>query len=86
MTASGDYSSKLWNALDGTVISTWTHPHCVKCVDWFETGGVSKALATEGWTAPDTDGFHSCTQHAREGGWRVNPQTVGASNAKHLTR
>lgn len=44
MTASGDYSSKLWNALDGTDLCTWTHPHCVKSVDWFDQNGVSHAL------------------------------------------
>eukprot|EP00668_Euglena_longa_P047347 GGOE01063197.1.p1 GENE.GGOE01063197.1~~GGOE01063197.1.p1 ORF type:complete len:318 (+),score=97.27 GGOE01063197.1:71-1024(+) len=44
MTASGDYSAKMWNALDGSDLYTWTHPHCVKSVDWFDAAGVSKAL------------------------------------------
>ena len=44
MTSSGDYSSKLWNALVGSNLQTWTHPHCVKSVDWFQQGGTSKIL------------------------------------------
>jgi|Transcript_78761 serine-threonine kinase receptor-associated protein len=43
-TASGDYSAKLWNALDGSDLYTWTHPHCVKSADWYEAGGVSRIL------------------------------------------
>ncbi|KAJ9472156.1 Serine-threonine kinase receptor-associated protein [Diplonema papillatum] len=33
-TASGDYSVKLWDALNGQDLHSWTHPHCVKFVDW----------------------------------------------------
>lgn len=44
MTASGDYSAKMWDALDGTDLTTWPHPHCVKSVDWCETGGLSRAI------------------------------------------
>eukprot|EP00760_Papus_ankaliazontas_P029343 PhM_4_TR4212/c0_g1_i1/m.34098/K13137/STRAP, UNRIP; serine-threonine kinase receptor-associated protein len=34
VTASGDYSCKIWNALDGTCQHTWQHPHYVKSCDW----------------------------------------------------
>ena len=33
-TASGDYSVKLWDAITGDCKYSWTHPHCVKFVDW----------------------------------------------------
>eukprot|EP01059_Diplonema_ambulator_P015673 TRINITY_DN26847_c0_g1_i1.p1 TRINITY_DN26847_c0_g1~~TRINITY_DN26847_c0_g1_i1.p1 ORF type:complete len:326 (+),score=78.05 TRINITY_DN26847_c0_g1_i1:38-979(+) len=33
-TASGDYSVKLWDAVNGQCLNSWTHPHCVKFVDW----------------------------------------------------
>ena len=36
-TASGDYSVKLWDALTGSCLHSWTHPHCVKFVDWHRT-------------------------------------------------
>ena len=34
VTASGDYTAKVWNALSGACLTTWTHPHYVKCCDW----------------------------------------------------
>jgi len=34
VTASGDYSAKVWNALDGANLHTWAHPHYVKSCDW----------------------------------------------------
>eukprot|EP01012_Entosiphon_sulcatum_P037826 TRINITY_DN4874_c0_g1_i1.p1 TRINITY_DN4874_c0_g1~~TRINITY_DN4874_c0_g1_i1.p1 ORF type:complete len:278 (+),score=49.07 TRINITY_DN4874_c0_g1_i1:278-1111(+) len=40
-TGSGDYSAKIWNALDGSDLVTWPHPRCVKSVDWREIGGNS---------------------------------------------
>eukprot|EP01006_Ploeotia_vitrea_P067145 TRINITY_DN9652_c0_g1_i1.p1 TRINITY_DN9652_c0_g1~~TRINITY_DN9652_c0_g1_i1.p1 ORF type:complete len:330 (-),score=28.85 TRINITY_DN9652_c0_g1_i1:162-1151(-) len=44
-TASGDYSAKLWNALDGTDLYTWPHEHCVKSVDWL-SGSHGNRIAT----------------------------------------
>ena len=35
-TASGDYSVKLWDAVSGANLHSWTHPHCVKFVDWHQ--------------------------------------------------
>eukprot|EP01001_Neometanema_parovale_P006071 NODE_2454_length_1418_cov_248.730502_g2334_i0.p1 GENE.NODE_2454_length_1418_cov_248.730502_g2334_i0~~NODE_2454_length_1418_cov_248.730502_g2334_i0.p1 ORF type:complete len:337 (-),score=55.23 NODE_2454_length_1418_cov_248.730502_g2334_i0:407-1354(-) len=43
-TASGDYSVKIWNALEGTDLQTWHQPHCVKSVDWQESGGASRLV------------------------------------------
>eukprot|EP00759_Apiculatamorpha_spiralis_P003976 PhF_6_TR12257/c0_g1_i1/m.19421/K13137/STRAP, UNRIP; serine-threonine kinase receptor-associated protein len=34
VTASGDYSAKVWSCLDGTNTHTWAHPHYVKSCDW----------------------------------------------------
>eukprot|EP01065_Artemidia_motanka_P009310 TRINITY_DN14752_c0_g1_i2.p2 TRINITY_DN14752_c0_g1~~TRINITY_DN14752_c0_g1_i2.p2 ORF type:complete len:324 (+),score=86.63 TRINITY_DN14752_c0_g1_i2:78-1049(+) len=38
VTASGDYSVKIWDALSGECRHSWQHPHCVKTVDWYEDG------------------------------------------------
>eukprot|EP00906_Rhabdomonas_costata_P031088 RCo043937 len=44
VTASGDYSTKIWNALDGSELQTWPQPHCVKSADWSEAGGASRVV------------------------------------------
>lgn len=35
VTGSGDYSAIVWDALDGTLLHRWQHPHYIKSVDWW---------------------------------------------------
>jgi len=38
VTASGDYSVKMWDAITGECRHSWQHPHCVKTIDWASDG------------------------------------------------
>jgi serine-threonine kinase receptor-associated protein len=34
VTGSGDYTAIIWDALDGSALHTWQHPHYIKSNDW----------------------------------------------------
>lgn len=37
VTGSGDYTAVMWDALKGTRLHTWEHPHYIKSCDWVDT-------------------------------------------------
>jgi serine-threonine kinase receptor-associated protein len=36
VTGSGDYSAIVWDAVKGTQLHSWQHPHYIKSVDWWK--------------------------------------------------
>lgn len=36
VTGSGDYSAIIWDAVKGTNLHSWNHPHYIKAVDWVD--------------------------------------------------
>lgn len=59
VTGSGDYSAILWDALKGTLLHQWHHPHYIKSCDWWEsrisTGSFDGHVRIYDVTRPDAD-------------------------------